>query len=184
MPDLREVKEFLKDILAYIAVIIITIIVFVYVFSFHQVVGNSMSPVLNDGDIAILSKITYKISSIKRNDIVVLKTSDGKVYVKRIIGLPGENISYMDNILFIDDQPYSEELLSDNVKTNNFMFEDICSKEDCPDGIIPPNMYLVLGDNREDSLDSRDKSLGLVLKDSIIGKSLFKIWPLNEISKT
>ena len=64
------------------------------------------------------------------------------------------------------------------------MFEDICSKEDCPNGVIPDNMYLVLGDNREDSLDSRDSSLGLVPKDNIIGKSLIRIWPLNKISKT
>lgn len=184
MPDLREVKEFIKDTLGYIVVIIITVLVFVYVFSFHQVVGNSMSPVLKDGDIAILSKITYKVSKVKRNDVVALKTTDGKVYVKRIIGLPGENISYMDNILYINGETYGENFLNDDVETNNFMFEDICSKEDCPNGVIPDDMYLVLGDNREDSLDSRDSSLGLVPKNNIIGKSLIRIWPLNKISKT
>lgn len=184
MPDLREVKEFIADTLGYIVVIIFTILVFVYVFSFQQVVGDSMSPVLKDGDIAVLSKITYKISSVKRNDVVALKTEDGKVYVKRIIGLPGESISYMDNILYINGETYGEGFLKENVNTNNFMFEDICSKEDCKDGVIPEDMYLVLGDNREDSLDSRDPSLGLVPKKNIIGKSLIKIWPLNKISKT
>jgi signal peptidase I len=184
MPDLREVKEFLKDTLAYIIVIILTMLVFIYVFSFQQVIGNSMSPVLNDGDVAFLSKITYRISKVKRNDVIALKTNDGKVYVKRVIGLPGESISYMDNILYINNEPFTEEFLGEEVNTNNFMFEDICSKEDCPNGVIPDNMYLVLGDNREDSLDSRDSSLGLVPKDNIIGKSLIRIWPLNKISKT
>ena len=184
MPDLREVKEFLKDTLAYIIVIISTMLVFIYVFSFQQVIGNSMSPVLNDGDVAFLSKITYRISKVKRNDVIALKTNDGKVYVKRVIGLPGESISYMDNILYINNEPFTEEFIGEEVNTNNFMFEDICSKEDCPNGVIPDNMYLVLGDNREDSLDSRDPSLGLVPKDNIIGKSLIRIWPLNKISKT
>ena len=184
MPDLREVKEFLKDTLAYIIVIILTMLVFIYVFSFQQVIGNSMSPLLNDGDVAFLSKITYRISKVKRNDVIALKTNDGKVYVKRVIGLPGESISYMDNILYINNEPFTEEFLGEEVNTNNFMFEDICSKEDCPNGVIPDNMYLVLGDNREDSLDSRDSSLGLVPKDNIIGKSLIRIWPLNKISKT
>ncbi len=184
MPDLREVKEFLKDTFAYIIVIILTMLVFIYVFSFQQVIGNSMSPVLNDGDVAFLSKITYRISRVKRNDVIALKTADGKVYVKRVIGLPGESISYMDNTLYINNEPFTEKFLDEEVNTNNFMFEDICSKEDCPNGVIPSNMYLVLGDNREDSLDSRDSSLGLVPKDNIIGKSLIRIWPLNKISKT
>lgn len=184
MPDFREIKEFFKDTFAYIIAIVVTMLIFIYVFSFQQVIGNSMSPVLNDGDMAFLSKITYRISKVKRNDIIALKTEDGKVYVKRVIGLPGESISYMDNIFYINNEAFTEEFLSDEVETNNFMFEDICSIEDCPDGVIPENMYLVLGDNREDSLDSRDSSLGLIPKDNIIGKSLFRIWPLTKISKT
>ncbi|HOP65685.1 MAG TPA: signal peptidase I [Bacilli bacterium] len=184
MPDFRGVKEFFKDTLAYIIVIIGTIFIFVYVFSFHQTVGNSMAPNLKDGDVAALSKISYKLFSIKRNDVVAIETADSSFYVKRIIGLPGEEIHYLDNILYINGEAYSEEFLSDDVETNNFMFSDICSIEKCPDGVIPSDMYLVLGDNREDSLDSRDSSLGLVSKEDIVGKSLFIIWPLNRISKT
>ena len=184
MPDLRGVKEFLKDTLGYIIVIIVTILVFVYVFSFHQVIGNSMSPTLNEGDIAVLSKISHRFFTIKRNDVVAIQTADDKLLVKRIIGLPGEEIHYLDNILYINGKAYTEEFLNSDVETNNFMFEDICSLSNCPDGVIPDDMYLVLGDNREDSLDSRDPSLGLVLKSDIIGKSLIRIWPLNKISKT
>lgn len=184
MPDLREVKEFLKDTLGYIIVIIVTVLVFIYVFSFHQVIGNSMSPTLKEGDIAILSKINYRIFKIKRNDVVAIQTDNDKLLVKRVIGLPGEDIYYLDNILYINNKAYTEEFLTSDVETNNFMFEDICSIDKCPDGVIPDGMYLVLGDNREDSLDSRDPSLGLVPKKDIIGKSLIRIWPLNKISKT
>jgi len=184
MPDLRGFKEFLKDTLGYIIVIIVTILVFIYVFSFHQVIGNSMAPTLNEGDIAILSKINYRVFKIKRNDVVAIKTDSDKLLVKRIIGLPGEEIHFLDNILYINGKAYTEEFLKANVETNNFMFEDICTIDICPNGVIPADMYLVLGDNREDSLDSRDPSLGLVSKNNIIGKSLIRIWPLNKISKT
>ncbi len=182
--DLRGVNEFFKDTFKYIIVIILTMIVFLYVISFQQIYESSMSPTLKDGDVTVLSKINYKLFEIKRNDIVALKTLDGKLYVKRIIGLPGEEIHYLDNILYINNVGYDEKFLSADVHTNNFLFEDICSKLDCPDNKIPEDMYLVLGDNREDSLDSRDKSLGLVKKDQIIGRSILKIWPLNEIGKT
>lgn len=182
--DLREVTEFFKDTFKYIIVIVIAIVIFLYVISFQQIFGNSMSPLLKDGDVAVLSKISYKLVNVKRNDVVALKTKDGKLYVKRIIGLPGEEIHYLNNILYINGTGYTEEFLESNVKTNNFMFVDICNIEDCPDGKIPEDMYLVLGDNRGDSLDSRDSSLGLIHKDQIIGKSLIKIWPLNEIKKT
>jgi signal peptidase I len=184
MPDLREFKEFLKDTLGYIIVIIVTVLVFIYVFSFHQVIGNSMSPTLREGDVAILSKINYRIFKIKRNDVVAIQTDNDKLLVKRIIGLPGEDIHYLDNILYINNQPYTEEFLKEDVETNNFMFEDVCPIDKCPNGVIPEDMYLVLGDNRGDSLDSRDPSLGLVSKKDIIGKSLIRIWPLNKISKT
>lgn len=184
MPDLREVKEFLKDTLGYIIVIIITILVFIYVFSFHQVVGNSMAPTLNEGDIAILSKINYRLFKVKRNDVVAIQTDNDKLFVKRIIGLPGEEIHFLDNILYINGEAFTEEFLNSDVETNNFMFEDICALDICPNGVIPDDMYLVLGDNREDSLDSRDPSLGLIKRSDIIGKSLIRIWPLNKISKT
>ena len=59
------------------------------------------------------------------------------------------------------------------------MFVDICSIEDCPLGVIPEDMYLVLGDNRSESSDSRDPSFGLVSKEQIKGKAIFKIWPIN-----
>lgn len=184
MPDLREVKEFLSDTFGYIIAIVVAIVVFIYVVSFQQIVGDSMSPTLVGGDVAILSKITYKLFLPKRNDIVALKTDDGKLYVKRIIGLPGEEVHFMNNILYIDGTAYSENFLEGDVETNNFMLRDICKKDECPDNKIPDGMYLVLGDNREDSLDSRDHSLGLVPKKNLIGKSIFRIWPLNRMGVT
>lgn len=183
MWDFREFNEFLKDTGKYILVIALVFLIFMFVISFQGIVGNSMAPALNDNEMVIVSKLTPRIFSLKRNDVVSLKSPDGKVYVKRIIGLPGEEIHYLNNTLYINGSAYTENFLSNNVTTNNFLLEDVCSNVKCNDNKIPDNYYLVLGDNRNDSLDSRDKSLGLVPKNNIIGKIILRFWPINKFSK-
>ena len=185
MIALREITEFFKDTIAYIIPIIAMIIIMLFVFSFVPVSGNSMEPSLSSGSVVILSHLRYKYASIERNEIVVLKkkNNDGikESYIKRIIGLPGEEIHYLDGYLYIDGKKNKEQFLPDNVETSNFMFVDICNETDCPDGKIPENKYLVLGDNRKNSTDSR--TFGLVDKSEIEGKVIFNIWPLNSLKK-
>lgn len=179
--DLRDIKEFIKDFIGYIFAFLIIVMIFTFVVAFHPVAGNSMTPTLAEGDIVMVSKFSHKLFSLKRNEIVIVKSSDEKTYIKRIIGLPGEKVDYLNGVLYIDDKGYKEPFLSDDVITNNFLFEDICSKEKCPNGVIPENMYLVLGDNRIDSFDSRDPELGLVPLSNIKGTVLMRIWPVNKI---
>lgn len=176
--DLRDLKEFLRDCWSYIVTIVIIVFIFTFVVACHPIAGNSMTPTLEEGNIVLVSKLSPKLSKIKRNQVVIIKR-DSKTYVKRVIGLPGENISYLNNVLYIDGVAYKEEYLSDNVITHNFLFEDICSKEDCPNNKIPNGSYLVLGDNREESNDSRE--FGLIEKDEIIGVVWANIWPVNNI---
>ena len=173
--DFREIKEFLSDTFKYIIVILLVLILAIYVISLSQVVGNSMSPNYNDGDVVFVSKIHYKISSIQRNDIISFKNEDTRYLIKRVIGLPGEIIEYKDNTLYIDGIGYDELYLDKNIKTNNFSLNDIGYTK------IPDDMYLVLGDNREESYDSRD--FGLIKKSDIIGKCIFQVWPLNKLKK-
>ena len=179
--DLREITEFFRDFMWYIIVIVVIIFVFTFVVSIQTVAGNSMFPTLEDGNMVLVSKISYRLSNIKRNDIVVLK-NNGKTFVKRVIGLPGEKIEYMDGYLYIDGESFKETFLNPDVVTYNFMFIDVCSLEDCPDGKIPDNKYLVMGDNRPESSDSRDSSFGLVDKSDIKGKVFFKLWPFGKIN--
>lgn len=180
--DYRDVVEFLKDSFKYLIVIIIVLVIAIYVVSFQQVIGPSMNPTLKEGDILVLNKIMYKFRKIKRNDIVALRyAEDEKLVVKRIIGLPGEKIEYKDlkenndvkSILYIDGKGYDEEYLN-NVYTKSFSIEDLGYE------VIPDDMYLVLGDNRSNSLDSRN--FGLVKKEDIIGRVKVRIFPFNNIS--
>lgn len=182
MPDLRELKEFIKDTMGYVIALAIFIFVFTFIVAVAPIAGNSMNPTLNDGDMVIVSRFTYKISKVQRNDIIIFKDANNKKYVKRIIGLPGEKIDYINGYLIVNGETF-EENISTAYLTNNFLFSDICPIEVCTDGIIPIDKYLVLGDARNDSQDSRDPSIGLVPKDNIIGKIVFKIWPLNEYGK-
>lgn|SRR5574344_279801 len=178
MPDLREFTEFLKDMWGYILTILIIAFVFIFIVAIIPVAGNSMNPTLSDGNLVLVSRINYLVKDIKRSDIITFRTDDKKSYVKRIIGLPGERIDYLNGSLLINNEAYNETYLK-NVKTSNFMFEDICKKEDCPNGTIPDGYYLVLGDNRTDSKDSRE--LGLISKKQIKGQIIFKINPFGKL---
>lgn len=177
--DMREIMELLRDFWGYILTGGILIIVFMFVISFQPIAGNSMVPNLEEGEVIVFSKFAYKFEKPKRNEIVNVKVNK-KSYVKRVIGLPGEKIEYMKGKIYIDDVPFKEPFLGEGIVTSNFLFEDICTKEDCPDGVIPEGMYLVLGDNRPESDDSRNPLFGLVPLKNVKGKLLFRIWPVNK----
>lgn len=173
--DLRDIKEFLKDTFKYILTVVVVLVIIIYVVSIQQVVGPSMSPTLNSGDILILNKLNYKIFEIKRFDIVSLSSKQSKYLVKRVIGLPGEKVEYKDNKLYINDQVLKEEFLDETIMTNNFSLSSLGYET------IPEGMYFVVGDNRGNSDDSRDIKIGLIKEEDIIGKSTIRIWPLNKI---
>ena len=94
--------------------------------------------------------------------------------IKRVIGLPGDTIEIKDNVLYVNGNIYEEEYLDEGLEYPDFFLSDLGYDT------IPEDMYLVLGDNREDSLDSRE--IGLISKDNINGKIVLRIWPLNKIS--
>lgn len=178
--DLRDIKEFFRDCLDYAIWLGGIALIFTFVIAFHPVAGNSMTSTLEEGDITLVSKFYHKVFDIERNNIVIVKKGS-KTYIKRIIGLPGENIAYEKNHLYINGNRTKEVFLDKETFTANFDFEDICDLSECKDGVIPKDYYLVMGDNRNNSLDSRDKEFGLVSKDEIKGIALVKIWPLNKI---
>lgn len=172
--DLRDIKEFLKDSFKYIIVIIIVLLLIVYVISLEQVVGPSMNNTLHSNDIVILNKAVYKFRNIKRFEIISFNYDDTKYLVKRVIGLPNEKIEYINNKLYVNNKAVEETFLKNTI-TNDFSIKDLGYEK------IPEGMYLVLGDNRENSMDSRDKKVGLIQKKDIIGKVSVRIWPLTGI---
>ena len=173
-------KKFLIEWVPYILIIIIVILLRTYIITPVIVRGDSMYDTLKNNEVLLLSKISYRTGKIKRFDVVVIKDKSQEYIIKRVIGMPGDNIEYKDDILYINGKEYNKKFTKDI--TEDFTLEDICkiNKIDCNDK-IPEDMYLVLGDNRDVSADSRVK--GLIEKDKIIGKAIFRIWPLTRINK-
>lgn len=167
--DLRGIKEIISDFAKYIIIAVIAIIIFVYIVSFQQVLGPSMEPNYNEGEIYLLNKFKYKIFDVKRFDVIVLKSKKSKLMIKRIIGLPGDKIEYKNNKLYINDKEVVEEFKKTG-NTTDYNIEKLGSNT------VPENSYFVLGDNRENSEDSR--VFGFITKDEIVGKVEFRLWPI------
>jgi len=172
----RFTKKDVLEIIFYISLVLLfTFLIVTFVAQRTVVDGNSMNPTLQNGDNLIVSKITYKVKDPERFDIIVFPFRESKDtnYIKRIIGLPGETvqIDYNGNI-FINQKKLEENYGAEKIKYPGIAEEPIKLGED---------EYFVLGDNRNDSKDSRFKDVGNIKRSSIIGKAVFRIYPFNKI---
>lgn len=157
-------KEKIKELLSYVLIILIVVLIRTFIVTPIKVNGTSMTPTLEDSDFMILKK--YDKKNIERYDIVVINTGSEKI-IKRVIGLPGEDIEYKDDQLYIDGLEF-EDIYGSGYTSD---FVDYCSDDE----------YVVLGDNREDSIDSR--IIGCVKYDDILGTTNFVIFPFNKWGK-
>lgn len=162
-------KKILKELYPYVVIVVVVVLFRTYIATPVRVDGDSMKDTLHNNDILILNKLD---KSYKRFDIVVIKYNNTKL-VKRIIGMPGENISYKDNELYINDKKYEDIETS---RTYDFSLEELYALDR-----IPNNHYFVMGDNRGNSLDSRDYRVGLIKKEDIVGVTIFRLFPFNKI---
>ena len=171
-------KSILKDIISYALIILVVVTIRIFVFDPVRVDGPSMDTTLTNGEIVILNKFEYRKQDIERYDVVVLKitdpsTKETKQIIKRVIGLPNEVIEIKDNKVYADGKELDNSFTSS--KSDDFDMSKIGLKK------IPGDSYLVMGDNREVSLDSRYSEVGTIKKEQIVGKASVVIWPLNKI---
>ena len=163
-------KNFIKELLPYVLILGGVILIRSFIITPVIVSGSSMKPNLHNGEVLLERKIGYNESSIKRFDIVVVK-NDNEEIIKRIIGMPGEHVSYRNNKLYVNDEVVKETFNFRN--TEDFNLEEICNCTSIPEG-----KYLVLGDNRPISKDSR--TIGLIDEKDILGKAVYRIWPISK----
>lgn len=164
-------KKIIKELYPYVIIIIAVVLFRTFIATPVRVDGDSMNSTLKDKEIVILNKLD---KSIERFDIVIIDF-DGYKLVKRVIALPGESIKYEDNNLYINDKIMEDIRLA---RTADFNLSEIYDITE-----IPEDYYFVMGDNRNNSSDSRDYRIGLIHKDEIIGTTSFRIFPLNKIGK-
>ena len=146
--------------------------------------GASMMPTLEDGEMLVVDKITPKITDFDRFDVIVFKATEEENYVKRIIGLPGDTVQYIDDVLYINDEKYDEPYLDDYkaaLMDTGTLTEDFALEEYLQQTVVPEGHLFVLGDNRRKSVDSRLPEVGFIPVDTVIGEARFVYWPLSEV---
>ncbi len=170
-------KEFITYAACFLAAIVFAILIVTFVGQKSEVTGSSMNDTLYNGEQVIVDKLSYRFHSPQRYDIVVFPESNKSNYVKRIIGLPGETISIREGYIYINDKLLTDDSYGkEGISTQNYgrLKQPVTLKDD---------EYFVLGDNRNNSQDSRSEAVGNVTKDRLIGKVTFRFWPFKAIGK-
>ena len=166
-------KEILSYVLWMAAVVLICLLFIRYVAVRSVVEGNSMNPTLNDGDNLIVEKVSYYFHQPERFDVIVFKVKHepNTFFVKRIIGLPGETVQIIDGYVYINGTKLEEDVYGNDVIRNAYTAANpVTLKED---------EFFVMGDNRNNSNDSRSVTVGPVNREQFLGHACFRFWPLN-----
>ena len=170
-------KSILKELMGWIVYIIIIValawVIITFVGQRTQVSGHSMETTLSHGDQLIVDKISYRFCDPDRYDIVVFpyQYEEKTYYIKRIIGLPGETVQIVDGYVYIDGQQLDEHY------GNEVMLDPGIAEEPVTLG---DDEYFVLGDNRNNSQDSRAANVGVIHRKDLLGRAWIRIWPLSE----
>ncbi len=171
----NKMKHVLKEILSISIYLLLVFcaayLIVTYVGQRTQVSGSSMETTLSDGDHLIVDKISYRFEDPERFDIIVFpyQYDTDTYYIKRIIGMPGETVQIDDSgDIYVDgellEEAYGREVIQNPGRANDPI-------------LLGDDEYFVMGDNRNNSSDSRDPSVGNIHRKDIIGRAFIRIWP-------
>lgn len=171
----NKMKHVLKEILSISIYLLLVFcaayLIVTYVGQRTQVSGSSMETTLSDGDHLIVDKISYRFEDPERFDIIVFpyQYDTDTYYIKRIIGMPGETVQIDDSgNIYVDgellEEAYGREVIQNSGRANDPI-------------LLGDDEYFVMGDNRNNSSDSRDPSVGNIHRKDIIGRAFIRIWP-------
>lgn len=166
----KEIVSFIKSL---VIATIAAVLIITFVFQVVTVDKTSMYPTLKPNNRLILEKVTYYFSKPKRGDIIVFKypKDTREKFIKRVIGVPGDKIKIEDGTLYINGVKQNESYIKEEM-TGDF-----------PETTVPADSIFAMGDNRNNSMDSRDESVGFIPYKLIIGKAVFRIYPLSSIGR-
>lgn len=182
--SIAEAKEKLEDkkvrgVLRLVFEIIVTLafaaLVGITMFQSVTMQESSMEPTISVGDRYFMNRVIYRVSSPKRGDVIVFRTNasdDAALHIRRVIGLPGETVQIVDGQILINGETYKEGRDFPVISNPGMASSPVT---------LESGEYFVLGDNRNNSEDSRYGSIGKVNKKYITGKLWFKIYPVKSI---
>ncbi len=172
---MKEGLKNLFNLVLYIAgVLLATYLLITFVGQRTEVFGQSMYPTLESGDQLIVDKLSYRFHDPERFDIIVFpyKYQEKTYYIKRIIGMPGEKVRIdTEGNIYINGEILEESYGYEPMATAGLAAQEITLEED---------EYFALGDNRNNSQDSRDPAVGCIHKKDIIGKAFIRIFPFSK----
>lgn len=172
----RIMRELLNTAIYLLCVLGAVWLVITFVGQRTEVEGASMENTLHNGDNLIVDKLSYRFHDPERFDIIVFpfQFQDNTYYIKRIIGLPGETVQIMDDgSIYINGEKLEENYGMEVIKSETIgrAAEPIELGDD---------EYFVMGDNRNNSSDSRTDMVGNIKRENIIGKAWLRIWPVSD----
>lgn len=185
MKNNKNVYDILYNVLDFFRMILVAFIVLMFVFTFlfrkNTVVGSSMYPTLEDGEQVIVNVAASYLTEIQRFDVVVVHSPDNKdLWVKRVVGLPGETICYQEGILYINDKPVDEPFLDISYTEQVIKKQKLKTfTQDMVAVTLKDDEYFLMGDNRNNSMDSR--SVGPFTRDKIIAKGMLIYSPIDKV---
>jgi signal peptidase I len=164
----KQVRQFLLDVFETVVISLLLFMAINAVSARIRVDGHSMVPTFQDGEFVIVDKISYNFKDPERGDIVVFHypRDPEQEYIKRVIGLPGEQVSVGGGVVSVNGEPLAEPYIA-------------AAPSYEIDLVVPEGEYFVLGDNRNNSSDSHN--WGTVPTDYLVGRAIFVYWPLNEL---
>lgn len=169
----RPHEPVIKAIVDIIVIVCVAFLMVNFFFDNTSITGHSMNNTLKDNDVMLVNKVAYKYRDPKRYDVIIFKPNIGNVsdyYTKRIIGLPGETVQIIEGKVYIDG-----EILKDDV-IDEVIFNAGNASKPIKLGY---NEYFVLGDNRNNSDDSRFSNVGFVKYEDIVGMPWFVVYPFS-----
>ena len=186
----RGVESSLRSMIEWVAVAVgalaVALLIKAFLLQAFYIPSESMTDTLNVDDRVLVNKLSYRIGDVNRGDIVVFEkppAAPGTIedFIKRVVALPGETITFVDGDVFIDGQLLTEPYVDGDTRPSASNINSAgCTNAPAPDRCtLAEGWFFVLGDNRNNSTDSR--SFGPIEEDTIVGRAFLKVWPLGDL---
>ncbi len=161
-----ELWEWIKSILI---AVVLAVIIRIFFLEVYLVDGSSMLPTLRNRERLIVNKFEYHFKEPQTGDVMIFSFSSERDFIKRVIGTPGDEVYIENGLIYVNGASLTEDYI---LKTTEGYYGPVT---------VPEGHYFVLGDNRNNSTDSRHPSVGFVSEEKVKGKAFLVFWPLNYI---
>jgi signal peptidase I len=173
-PPSRHVRNAIEWILIVGGALVTALLVKTFVLQAFFIPSLSMAPTLDKGDRVLVNKVSYDLHDVHRGDLVVFERPPSEPsgiedLIKRVIALPGDTIEGRDGIVYVNDEAQEEDYIMDGARTENL-----------PRQVVPEGHLFVMGDNRENSYDSR--MFGAIDADLVVGRAFLRVWPITHFT--